>query len=133
MAHIAVNPENLRATAAALRAHSSRIQSAVAAIEAEMTRLSPDQFSGQRAEALRARSQAARERFAHFAAMLNKFADQLDEAAEAFRRADAGAQTESAADGSNFQLATTFSTGAQAARAQAAQAALRTVNWNKLW
>ena len=133
MAHIAVNPENLQATAAALRAHSSRIQSAVAAIEAEMARLSPDQFSGQRAEALRARFETTHQRFAHFAAMLNKFADQLDEAAEAFRRADAAAQTESAADGSSFQLASTFSTGAQAARAQAAQAALRTVNWNKLW
>jgi WXG100 family type VII secretion target len=132
MAHIAVTPENLQATAAALRAHSSRIQSAVAAIEAEMARLSPDQFSGQRADALRARFQAAQQRFVNFAALLNKFADQLDEAAEAFRRADA-AQTENATDDGSFQLATTFSTSAQAARAQAAQAALRTVTWNKLW
>jgi hypothetical protein len=97
-----------------------------------MARLSPDQFSGQRADALRARFQAAQQRFVNFAALLNKFADQLDEAAEAFRRADA-AQTENATDDGSFQLATTFSTSAQAARAQAAQAALRTVTWNKLW
>lgn len=131
MSHIAVNPENLRATAAALRAHSSRIQSAVAAIEAELARLSPDQFSGQRAEALRSRYQAVHQHFTQLAAMLNKFADQLEEAAEAFRRADSAAHSENVS--SVGSSSTAFGTNAQIARAQAAQAAMRTVRWSKLW
>ncbi|PJF36238.1 MAG: hypothetical protein CUN49_06490 [Candidatus Thermofonsia Clade 1 bacterium] len=132
MPSIAVNPENLQAVAAALRAHGSRIQSAIEAIELEMLRLSTDQFSGQRAEALRLRFQSARQRLMQHAAMLSKFADQLEEAAEAFRRADAAAYSPSTPS-SGFQMAITFSTGDQAARVQAAQAAMRTVTWSKLW
>jgi WXG100 family type VII secretion target len=131
MAPIAVNPEQMRIIAAALRAHSRRIQSAVESVEAEMARLSADQFSGQRAEDLRLRFQAARQRLAQYASMLNKFADQLDEAAEAFRRADA-AHNDATPHGA-FQLTTAFNTGEQAARARAAQAAVRTVTWSKLW
>lgn len=131
MAPIAVNPEQMRIIAAALRTHSRRIQSAVESIEAEMARLSADQFSGQRAESLRLRFQTAQQRLTQYAAMLNKFADQLDEAAEAFRRADAAHGN--AGQGNSFQLTTTFSTGEQAARVRAAQAAMRTVTWSKLW
>ncbi len=133
MAHIAVNPENIRNIAAALRAHSSRIQGSVEAIEAEMQRLSADQFTGQRAEALRVRFQAARQRLTQYATMLGKFATQLEEAADAFRRADAAANGEGTQNGNGFQLTTTFSVGSNAARAQAAQAAIRAVNWGKLW
>ncbi|MFQ3534887.1 MAG: WXG100 family type VII secretion target [Aggregatilineales bacterium] len=131
MAHIAVNPKDMQIIAAALRAHSSRVQSAVESIEVEMARLSADQFSGQRAEAVRMRFQAMRPRLAQYAALLSKFADQLEEAAEAFRRADA-VHGQAASSGA-FQLTTTFSLGDQAARVQAAQAAMRTVSWRKLW
>ncbi len=96
-----------------------------------MARLSADQFSGQRAEAVRMRFQAMRLRLAQYAALLSKFADQLEEAAEAFRRADA-VHSQAASNGAP-QLTTTSSLGDQAARAQAAQAAMRTVSWRKLW
>ncbi|MCS6870303.1 MAG: WXG100 family type VII secretion target, partial [Anaerolineae bacterium] len=130
MAHIAVNLENLQTIAVALRAHSGCLQDAIQSLEAEMARLATEQFSGQRAEALRLRFQAVRASLAQYATMLNKFADQLDEAAVAFRHADSAHHQ---ASSSAFQLATVFSTGTQAARAQAAQAAVRAVTWNKLW
>lgn len=130
MAHVAVNPENMQAVAAALRAHSSRIQSAVESIETEIARLSADQFAGQRAEALRARFQALRPQLTHYATLLSKFAAQLEEAAEAFRRADAAHHE--AASGTP-QPTDAISPIPQPARAQAAQAAMRTVDWRKLW
>jgi WXG100 family type VII secretion target len=88
MSQISVRPDHLNAIAQALRMHGQRIQTAIEAIDAEMRRLNADSFAGQSADVLHAHYQRLRQRLMTFSPMLTRFANQLDEAAAAFRRAD---------------------------------------------
>ncbi|GAB4544657.1 MAG: hypothetical protein OHK0023_01760 [Anaerolineae bacterium] len=126
MAQVGGNPEQLTSIAQALRSHSSRILAALDGAAAEMGRLTPDVFAGGAAEAARSRFSHIRGRMSDYAAMLLKFADQLDQAAAAFRRVDQEHGTPSAASG-------TPSNGFSSARIHAAQMAMKGVTWQKLW
>jgi WXG100 family type VII secretion target len=143
MAQIAVRPEQLNAMAQAIRAHSNRISAAIQAIDAEMQRIGAGSFAGQSADALRARYSAMQQRLLVFAPMLNKFANQLDEAAAVFRKADLsatrGAGAGAGGSGANWHMsdspAGATSTGGglgSADHVRAIQEANKAVNW-KLW
>lgn len=126
MAQVGGNPEQLMNIAQALRGHSSRILAALDGAAAEMGRLTPDAFAGAVAESARSRFTHIRGRMGDYAAMLLKFAEQLDQAAAAFRRVDQDHATppiDSGAQGSGFS----------SARVNAAQTAMKGVTWQKLW
>jgi len=142
MAPITVRPDQLNAVAQFIREHSNRIQAAIQAIDAELKRMNADTFSGQSADALRARYNAMQQRLLMFAPMLNKFAAQLDEAAAAFRKADAdqsgsgSAAGRSGASGTGWQMGSltngkTSGMGSQD-HISAIQSANRSVTW-RMW
>lgn len=136
MAQIAVRPDQLNAIAQSIRDHSNRIQAAIQAVDAEMRRMNADTFAGQSADALRSRYNNVQQRLLSFAPMLNKFANQLDEAAAAFRKADAAESSTNRPASGNWSMASTMagsSGGANIAeRVKAIQEATQGAIW-KLW
>ena len=85
---IRVQPDDLERVAGELRTHASNIQAAIDQVEAEMQRMSVDQFSGQRADQLRARYNSMRQTLEEFCPMLTQFSELLDTSAVRFRTAD---------------------------------------------
>jgi WXG100 family type VII secretion target len=137
MAQIAVRPDQLNAIAQFIRDHSNRIQAAIQAVDAEMRRMNADTFAGQSADALRSRYNNVQQRLLSFAPMLSKFANQLDEAAAAFRKADVAESGTNRPTGGNWSMASTMtgsSGGAEniAERVKAIQEATQGAIW-KLW
>ncbi len=133
MAQIAVRPDQLNAIAQAIRDHSNRIQAAVQAVDAEMRRMNADVFAGQSADALRSRYNNVQQRLLSFAPMLNKFANQLDEAAAAFRKADASESSVSRPASGNWSMAGPIGGGDNVAeRVKVIQQATQNAAW-KLW
>jgi WXG100 family type VII secretion target len=90
MAEILVKPPELRDTAAQIREHAKKLQTALDAVEAEMRALGPGTFEGVRADNLRARYNKVRERIFQFKPLLDRFANDLGQAADRFQAADNG-------------------------------------------
>jgi WXG100 family type VII secretion target len=138
MTQIIVRPDQLNAIAQSIRAHARRIQNAVMLIDSEMRRLGQDSFSGANADAIRAHYHNLRDRLMNFEPILNKFAGQLEDAAEMFRRADADHQTGDTARGGDWQTSATYAAGStpteisRAERMEAIRQANQTIRW-RLW
>lgn len=85
---IRVEPQDLESKSQEIRTCANKIQSAIDLVDAELNRMNAAEFSGQRADELRARYQQMRETLMSFCPMLNRFSQSLDETATRFRQAD---------------------------------------------
>jgi WXG100 family type VII secretion target len=136
MAQIAVRPDQLNSIAQSIRDHSNRIQAAIQAVDAEMRRMNTDTFAGQAADALRSRYNNVQQRLLSFAPMLTKFANQLDEAAAAFRKADAAESGANRPASGNWSMSNAITSGGGgenlAERVRVIQEATQGAAW-RLW
>ena len=88
MAQIKVIPQDLQSKAEQIRAHANRIQAAVDAVDADIKALGTSVFEGHRADELRTRYTQYRDYLTAFKPMAERFASELDLAAQKFIAAD---------------------------------------------
>ena len=88
MVQIQVKPQDLQSKAEQIRAHANRIQAAVDAVDADIKALGTSVFEGHRADELRTRYTQYRDYLTAFKPMAERFASELDLAAQKFIAAD---------------------------------------------
>lgn len=92
MAGILVRPQELQAKASELREYAAKIKASIDEVDHVISRLTPDVFTGVRADALRSRYYNRREILLASQKQVIHFADNLDQAAMAFAKADRDAR-----------------------------------------
>ena len=88
MAQIQVKPQDLMSKAEQIRAHTQKIQVAIDAVNADINALNTSQFEGYRVTELRTRYQKYHDYLSSFKPMVDRFANELDLAAQKFQAAD---------------------------------------------
>ncbi len=88
MTQIQVVPQDLQAKAEQIRAYAQKIQAAVNEVDTDINSLNTSVFEGHRADGLRQRYTQYRDYLTAFKPMAERFASELDLAAQKFIAAD---------------------------------------------
>ncbi|HIE25510.1 MAG TPA: hypothetical protein EYP74_05850 [Anaerolineales bacterium] len=88
MAQIQVRPQDLMSKATQIRDHAQKIQAAIDSVDADIRSLNVSQFEGHRATELRTRYNRYHDYLTAFKPMVERFANELDMAAQKFKAAD---------------------------------------------